>query len=414
MRIDITYGLEHLEVTIPEESRIVVRRQPPAPALADPAAAVRQALEDPLGFPALRRALTPDDHVAVVVDEKLPRLAELLTPILEHITEAHVAPEAITLLCPCSAEQAWLDDLPDAFQDVHVEIHDPTDRRKLSYLTTTKQGRRLYLNRTVVDADQVVVLTGLGYDPVLGYGGATGALYPALSDEATRQDLCSRVSLAVPGKVHWPVLKEAEEVAWLLGAPFFVQVIEGAGDEIIHVVGGLSDSSNAAQRLLDARWRETVGHSADLVIASIGGDPARHDFADLSRALANAARVVRPRGRIVLLSQATPRLGPAAALLRKAEEPGQALEWLRQQKPFDMGAAFQWASAAQQATVFLHSGLPGETAEELFAVPVEHAEQVQRLLDEGGSCLFLADAHKAMAGLGEANEAAPDILAASR
>ena len=53
----------------------------PAP-LADPTAAVRAALDAPLHYPPLRRALTPDDHVAVLVDEDLPHLARLLVPLL--------------------------------------------------------------------------------------------------------------------------------------------------------------------------------------------------------------------------------------------------------------------------------------------------------------------------------------------
>src|SRR5437899_2133540 len=113
--------------------------------LPDPAAAVRAALDAPVGFPALRRALTPDDHVAVVVDDGLPRLMDLLVPVLEHVTSAGVAAAAVTLLSPPTASpQPWLDALPEAFADVHVEVHDPADRRKLSYLATTKKGRRIY------------------------------------------------------------------------------------------------------------------------------------------------------------------------------------------------------------------------------------------------------------------------------
>jgi hypothetical protein len=161
MRIGIHYGTELLEVTLREGSMVGVRRAPPAPALPDPAAAVRAALEEPHGYPALRRALTPDDHVAVVVEEHLPHFVDLLTAVLDHIRQADVAPEAITLLCPApSSGQPWLESLPDEFQDVHVEVHEPADRRHLSYLATTKHGRRIYLNRTVVDADQVVVLAG--------------------------------------------------------------------------------------------------------------------------------------------------------------------------------------------------------------------------------------------------------------
>jgi nickel-dependent lactate racemase len=395
MRIGIEFGRERLEVEVPQGGRIEVRGPLPAPPLPDPAAAVRDALENPLGFPALRRALTPDDHVVIVLDERLPGLAKLLTPLLEHVGQAGVSPETITLLSPpTAAAHGWLDELPDVFQDVHVEAHDPTNRRQLSYLATTRRGRRLYLNRTAVDADQLVVLSGRGYDPLLGYAGAAGLLYPALSDETTRQEMCDRLSLAVPGTVPWPVRREAEEVAWLLGAPFLVQIIEGAGEEIAHVVAGLADTSEEAHRLLDARWRGTVAQRADTVLAAVSGDPARHGFAELAGALSAAARVVVPNGRIILLSRAEPELGAGAALLRQAESPGQGLDQLRQHKPADMAAAFQWASTMQKHRVYLLSGLHAETAEELFTTPLDHAGQVQRLLATGGSYLVLPDAHK--------------------
>src|SRR5437773_4572485 len=151
MRVGIDYGRERLEVEVQESNLVRVHRQTPAPPLADPTAAVREALESPLGFPALRRALTPDDHVTIVVDEHLPNVAQLLTPVLEHITQAHIAPENITLLCPPSpSRQEWVNDLPDAFEEVRLEIHDATDRKQLSYLATTRQGRRPDLNRTAV------------------------------------------------------------------------------------------------------------------------------------------------------------------------------------------------------------------------------------------------------------------------
>jgi nickel-dependent lactate racemase len=399
MRVGVAYGTQRLDLDVPEQSLVGVRRTDPAPDLADAAAAVRRALEEPLGFPALRRALTPDDHVAVVVDERLPQLPVLLTAVLEHVTGAGVRPEAVTLVClPPSSGQPWVEDLPDAFQEVRVEVHDPAERRRLAYLATTRHGRRVYLNRTAVDADQVVVLTRRGYDALLGYSGVAGALFPALSDEATRQEARQRLSMADPRAGSWPLRREAQEVAWLLGAPFFLQVVEGAGAGLAHVLGGLADTGDEGRRLLDARWRVEVDRPADVVVAGVGGDPARHDFADLARAAACAARVVRPNGCIVLLTADDPPLGEAAALLRQTGDAGQALLALRgQARAADQEAAFQWASAAEQARLYLLSRLPAETVEDLFATPVEHADQVQRLLGEGRACLVLPDAHKSLA-----------------
>jgi nickel-dependent lactate racemase len=397
MRTEIAYGLEHLELEVGDDRLVVTRRQPQAPPLADPAAAVADALESPLGFPPLRRALTPDDHVAVVVDEELPMLGRLLTPVLEHITRAHVRPEAITLLClPGSSSQEWVDDLPDAFQEVRTEVHDPGNRKRLSYLATTRRGHRIYMNRTLVDADQLVVLTRRGYDPVLGYAGAEVALYPALGDEEAQRQSWERLTMTAPGSVAWPGQQEAVEVAWLLGVPFLVQVIEGADSDLAHILGGPMETSGEGRRLLDARWRVEVEGPADTVVVGVGGEPARHTFADLARALACAARVVKRGGRVVLLSSGEPELGEAAALLRQEGEPAAVIDLVRKQHPAEGVVAFQWASAAAQATVYLLSGLPGDTAEELFTVPLDHAGQVQRLLRDG-SCLFLSDAQKTLA-----------------
>src|SRR5262245_57753025 len=145
MRHQILWGLEQLDLEIPKGRLIPLRRQVAGGAAADPtvsadpAAAIRDALEQPRGFPPLRRALTPDDHVAIFVDERLPHLPELLVPVLEHLRSAGVAPSGITLLCSRpSTGQPWAERLPEHFQDVHIEVHDPSQRRKLSYLATTR------------------------------------------------------------------------------------------------------------------------------------------------------------------------------------------------------------------------------------------------------------------------------------
>src|ERR1700686_3513606 len=122
MHTSIAWGRHTLDLEI--HTLVAAARADIAPDLADPVSAVRDALEHPLEYPALRRALTPDDHVAIVVDEGMPRLASLLVPLLEHLRQAHVQADAITLICaPPSSGQPWLDDLPDEFQDVNIEVH---------------------------------------------------------------------------------------------------------------------------------------------------------------------------------------------------------------------------------------------------------------------------------------------------
>jgi nickel-dependent lactate racemase len=397
MKLGVDFGRDHIDLDAREADRVPLRQAPPAPALGDAREAMRTALERPLRFEPLRRALTPEDRVVVVIDERLPHLAGLITGLLEHVTSAGVPAESITLVSPPPAtRQGWLDDLPDEFQDVRVEVHDPGNRQRIAYLATTKPGRRIYLNRTVVDADQLIVLSGRRYDPLLGYGGAEGAVYPALSDRETLAELTAGRPAGAPGDPHSPVREEAEEVAWLLGTPFFIQVIEGANDAIQQVVAGLADTSRDGRKLLDQRWRGEADGLADTVVATISGDPHRPDFADLARAADTAARVVRPDGRVVLLTQVEPALGEGAKLLRETDDPEEALRLLEERRPADLAAARQWAEAARKARLFLLSGLPDTTAEELFATPLQHARQAQRLLDAEGTWLLVPDAHRAL------------------
>ena len=398
MRVTIGYGLERVDYEVSEASLVAARRQPSSPPIADLGRAVHDALEVPIGFPALRKALTPDDHVVIVADEHLPRQEEMLSAIVEYLIQARIQPAAITILYP-SMPDSRATKLP-SHPEIRVEVHDPANRKKLSYLATTRQGRRLYLNRTAVDAEQLIVLSGRGYDPLLGYAGAAGALFPSLSDAETKLQMSGDMSNDVPDEEPWPIRREAEEVAWLLGAPFMIQVIEGSGDEIVHVLGGLSDTSGEGERLLDSRWRVSVDRPADIVVAGICGNPVGHGFVELARALACASRVVKPRGRIALLSQAQPALGSAAQLLRQADEPSAALKELRRQKAPDIGPAFQWASAAEHANIFMLSRLEPDIAEELFTTPLNDATQVQHLL-EGAMVLFLDDAHKSIAVIDE-------------
>lgn len=398
MRMTLGYGREEVQVEVATDDLIELSRQPQSPALTDPAQELRRVLETPTRFPALRSALTPDDHVAIVIDETLTPSPLLLPPILGHLELAKVTRSTVTLLFATQqSKDRWLTEPGVEIEGVKTEVHEPGDRKRLSYLATTKAGRRIYLNRTAVDADQTVVLTRRGYDLLLGYSGSAGALYPVLSDQETIEETSGRLSLDVPGEAPWPTRQEAAEVAWLLGAPFMVQIIEGQGEEIAHIVTGLVDSSADGEQLLDARWRVSVTHSADTVLAGISGDPAHLGFNDIARALACAARVVKPNGRIVLLARTGQALDAGAEIIRATDTPEQALKQLHEQHPHDLPAAFQWANAVQQASVYLLSGYPEEAAEELFVTPLQEAGQAQRLIRPGESCVVLQDAHKMMA-----------------
>jgi nickel-dependent lactate racemase len=392
MHFPIHYGRQQLDLDLPDDRSAVAL---PAPeALADPVGVMQSALENPFEYPALRRALTPDDEILIVVDPAVPQLDVLLPAVLEPITTAHVAPEAITLLLPPGADSVLMRSLREPIPDLRVEVHDPSDRGSLAYLASTAAGRRIYLNRRLVDASQSVVLSACRYDPLLGYAGGEGAIYPGLSDTATLNDVTGRVNFSPPdAKAPWPTLQEAVEVAWLVGQPFYIQVIPGPADRVAGIIAGAGAASAESRRLLDAAWRTTVPKAFDVVIATLRGDPARHTFSDLAAAAGAASRVVRPGGRVVLLTEATPVPGPGTEILRQEDEPREALRELLKKPTLEHAAAIQWTEAACHARLALLSGLKDDFVEELYATPLTGPGDVARLASAGGSVLILEDAN---------------------
>jgi nickel-dependent lactate racemase len=388
-------------LNVPEGTLMAPRRATSKPTIADVAGAVRAALETPRNFPPLRRALTPEDRITVVVDDRLPQLGVMVNEILKYLTEAGVVSDSITLLSPPYARQAWIDQLSDAFQEVRTEVHDPADKKRISYLASTRRGRRIYLNRSLVDADQTIVLAGNRYDPQFGIADASCVVYPGLSDADTLRDTARQLSMERPGEQATPLRHEAEEVIWLLGVPFFIQIITGEGDSIAHILGGTVESAIEANQLLNEAWKIKVERPSHTVVASVNGSGAQQDFASIAQAALAASRVVESGGRIILLSHSNPVISEGMAYLRQADNPAVAARIVQERQPADRVALLEWLHAAGQAELYLLSDMEESVVEELFATPLQEVRQVQRLLDLASSSLILEDGQKVLAVVGD-------------
>ncbi|MCE9533917.1 MAG: lactate racemase domain-containing protein [Planctomycetes bacterium] len=400
--IELPVGTSMWSFELPAERLVTVAPRVSGPPITDPRLAVRLALDNPIGFDhPLSRAMTPDDRVVLVIDEQLPHLAELVTGTLEYLAFCGIGPEAVTILTESGTGQSdWIEKLPDELADVHTEVHQPGDRKLMSYLGATKQGRRIYMNRTLVDADLIVCLSGRRYDPFLGYAGCEGSLYPALGDTETRQILGSQTNIEAPTREPTGARAESAEIAWMLGSPVYIQVIEGAGDNIANVVAGLITSSMAGVDLLDARWKFSIPEEVDVVVTTLSGDPARHDFTAIAQAALVASRAVKEGGAIVILSEAEPTPGEGFELFRRVEAPMKAPRLLLEKKPADLPAAFAWIGAAEKAHLYLASGLRPDYVEQIFATPLLSPVELQRLVEKAGSVLVLVDGHKSLVAVG--------------
>jgi len=392
MHVAVEYQNERLDFELPEEHLVASWAGPAGLDGSRGLESLRGSLEQPLDYPALRQITVPGDRIVIAFDPKIAQAQVVLDAITQSLAEAGVGPSDITVVAPPGGAQLQ-GSVPAGMSLV---VHDPADRAQLAYLATTKQGRRIYLNRHLTDADVVVPVARLGYDPFLGHRGPWSLLFPELSDRETQSAYRSQpVRLAAdPSRSKGAsTLDESFEVSWLLGSQFHVGLVPGFRSMIEAVAGRETTVRDQGIAALDRHWQFQAGSRADLVVVGIGQPDSPTTLEDLAGGLLAATKLVRHGGKIVVLSRASGTIGPALQGLTGLDNPNDAMARLRgHESADDYLIARQLAQALAWADIFLLSSLPEEVVEDLSLVALESPEQARRLVAQSASCSFVSRA----------------------
>ena len=393
MRVVVDFQGESLEFEVPEDRVVASWRGPEGIGTTGVEAAVGEALSQPREFPPLRQMLVPGDRVAIAFDPAIPQSRLVLDALVRVLGESGVGPETLTIVSP-SSPMAASGDSPSP--DGSIQVHDPDDRTHIAYLASTKEGRRIYLNRSLTDADVVVPVGLLRYDPDLGYRGPWSLLFPGLSDRDTMRALRGGGGSGSPGAEngrHRARLEESSEVSWLLGSQFYLGVVPAAGG-VLEIVAG-RDGAVREQGIasVERNWTMKAPRRAEVVIAGVGGPPGGATLEDLAAALETACGLVRRGGRVVVLSRASGSIGPALQRLSTVDEPGEAVGALRGlEEADDYAVALRIARAAAWADLFVASGIETEIVEGWSIAPLDRPEQARRLAANAESVTFVGHA----------------------
>lgn len=212
-------------------------------------------------------------------------------------------------------------ELPDDVRSqVQWVLHDPSRREKCVYLAATASGERVYLAREVVDADFLIAVGPIAFDPLMGYRGTNSVFYPGLSstDAMLRTHGQGHVELG-PDEVR-PLREIVDEIGWLLGNPFTVQVIPAASRGVSRVLAGVCEPVFAqGKKILAEQWIVEVDERPDIVVAAIDHEAGPHAWEQLGAAVEVARNVVARGGKIVILSDLNAELSQGLELIRSGQ-----------------------------------------------------------------------------------------------
>ncbi len=398
MRVVVDFQDDGLEFELPQERLVASWNGPRGVVPTEDVATIRDALENPHDFPALRHLVVPDDKVVIALDPTIPRPGSIVEELGHAFEEVGVEPEDLTVLA-MPGMPGIADLVP--IQGTLLQVHDPDDRAQLAYLASTNQGRRVYLSRVLTDADVVVPVGRFGYDPDLGYRGPWSVVFPGLSDRDTMRAVRNGrfdASGDDPRGTDRAALDESFEVSWLLGTQFHIGLLPGS-DGLLEVVAGRDTTvRDRGIASLERHWRFRAPARAELVVAGVGRPGASATLEDLTDALVTATRLVQHGGKIILLSRASGPIGPSLRRLMEVEDPKNAVAALRGHEAFeDYRVARRLARALAWADLFIYSALESQVVEELSIVPLERPEQARRLVANSGSASFVSRAELTLA-----------------
>ncbi len=233
----------------------------------------------------------------------------------------------------------------------------------------------------------------IAFDAVIGYRGTNSVFYPGLASPAARAKAAGQGHRELGPENERPLRQLIDEVAWLLGTQFSVQVIPSLHGGSAYVLAGQADSVlRRGKELVNQHWLIELDYRAEIVVVGVDQDAGGHGWRQIGSALATARNLVAKDGRIVVLSELETPPGEGLKLLMEYDDPAEALRPLRHAVPPDLIPATELAEAVNWADVYLLSRLDSDLVEDLFMTPVESEEEVKRLLGLDDQVLFVSSA----------------------
>lgn len=355
-------------------------------------------LDEPLGLPDVTRCVVPGDRVTIAVDLNTPHLCEITTEICERLLRAGMELD-MTVLLPSGSESAdvarRLADCIDKAVSVH--IHDPRDEQQRRYLASSSGGERIYLSEHLVDCDLLVTISEVGFDSLLQFRGTNSIIFPAFSDAVSIQRLLEARCGAGSKELHTFSRELVDEIGWLLGTQFAIQVVPSADGGVADVICGTADQvqRRGTQSLTDS-WQFDINETYDLAVVSVASDGGPGSWQRFGQALAVMSSVVDDGGRIAVICELSRQgAGPALDMLRRSGDVDELIKPLRLEPTTDAVEVLQLIESQHRARLYLYSGSADSLAEDIGMIPIAGDPELQRLVDEADRAIVVHAANYA-------------------
>jgi nickel-dependent lactate racemase len=283
----LPFGDGSIQVQLPDHTQVVKASQPQTPIepAADEAAAVRAALEQPLGMPRIGDLVNTSSRVLIAFDDPtvpsygpIRRLA--VEGVLAELAASGVAEDQITLVCANALHRKFThEELAAGLGEIvrrfakRLTCHDAEDRTQLVNLGKTPEGYDVEVHRLVADCD-LTVYVNAGYH--LGFGGGWKSVCVGLSTWKSIRWTHTPDGMSMSlnkNRMHAVFDCMGRHLEDRLGKRIFkIETVLANPHRAGHVfAGGVDETRQAAIAVLSAvhQPRRAAGEPADVVVYGV-------------------------------------------------------------------------------------------------------------------------------------------------
>lgn len=318
--IELPYGNETRSVAIPEANLAWVDGPKNAPPAADLRSAVRDAIRNPIGSPALKELVEKHGKKTLILVDDGTRStpqAMILPILLDELNEAGVADSDISVMVGLGTHRRMNDTELTArvgeavWQRVTVEnlSQKPEDFVDMG---VTPLGVPIHVSRRYLESEISIAVGNIIPHMYAGWAGGAKMVQPGVTSALTtaRTHLMAGPRVyEILGQVDNPVRAEMEQIAVKSGLKFIVNVVLNAHSEVVAVVAG--DVIQAHRRGVEiARpiYTLELDEQPDIIVAS--SHPADRDLWQGFKPVNNCGMLVKDGGTLILLHPAPEGIAP--------------------------------------------------------------------------------------------------------
>lgn len=316
MRMDFAFGKTGLPVDLPDGFQYRILEARSACPLPDPAAALEQALDNPIDSPPLLELARGKASAAISVCD-ITRPApnrQVLPPLLRRLEEAGIPRAGITILIATGLHRPAT---PEEIREIcgesvaatyNVVNHRARNLSEHRCLGTTAAGTPVFIDERFVSADLHLTLGFIEPHLMLGYSGGRKLVVPGLAAQETIKVLHSPKFMRDPRTIEGviednPLHREMLEIAGMARHDFLLDVSLARNRAIAGVFAGNPVSAHRrGVEFVSQVMLETLDEPVDAVITTSAGYPLDLTFYQAIKGVTAASHIVKPGGKILLFA----------------------------------------------------------------------------------------------------------------